>query len=725
MNDQSMPRVNTLQDVLLLLPHLYSDSSAKAYQAAFHRVEKLTGQRLATIPADPKVWSELAGQIVWAGHFKGRTQQAAARAFDTWCGKISAAIRRAQDQAVPQDTDSSAADAWALLLRYIKEAENSHDAAGARILPNMSSLSVSNLRARLGHVRPTEVTRKIAEDTLRALPADKASTFRRSIRFFDKLIAQRDRHPPITALLPASAVGPLRTLRDAPVDWERFLPSFQNSLDRLIAVGIRGRAPTRDIFDGRLGDDPLAARRAARRHRRKPVGNPVMAEKGYRSALSWLVRHTYPDCNDAYGLTDIRHLLSAENIERAVQHFVARAAQDPALIDVPQTSSLGTYLASLSSLVRTNELDAAVLDAIEDTRWEHVTHQMNEMSSIRAAFIKKLDRDPGIVHVILSAPRTLMREAQRDLARWDDLSPHARYRCLHLCMATAMFGLQLGRPLRTKNVHELTIAGTLPELHSPRGADSQAWIDIARGHVKNRRSIESPLPRSAWDALRIWIDEGRPRWIALHADRGAHDNDYLLPGTRGGTVCRQIKAWNRGMDCLGLTGMTPHMMRHVAATIFLARHPGQYGTVADLLGDRPETVEAFYARGAGHAAARIFAEVLEERRCCPRTGLRHGRQAFPFSTASCASTARVCEGFGPRPGTTSCRQWACWPPRGSGPRRGVSRQAPPYPEISWMCSRGSCCLSGKPVPARPQITWSGFRCSPSGRCFWKRAGGQC
>ena len=93
------------------------------------------------------------------------------------------------------------------------------------------------------------------------------------------------------------------------------------------------------------------------------------------------------------------------------------------------------------------------------------------------------------------------------------------------------------------------------------------------------------------------------------------NDTYLFPGTiRAEPICRQTlnTAWNRGMARLGLPGMTPHMMRHVAATVFLARYPGQYGTVADLLGDRPETVEAFYARGAGQSASRLFAEVLEE-----------------------------------------------------------------------------------------------------------------
>ena len=81
-----------------------------------------------------------------------------------------------------------------------------------------------------------------------------------------------------------------------------------------------------------------------------------------------------------------------------------------------------------------------------------------------------------------------------------------------------------------------------------------------------------------------------------------------------GPVSRALvnKAWNRGMARLGLTGLTPHMMRHVGATLYLARHPGDYAVVAALLADKLRTVEQFYARGEGRMAMDLFAQVLTE-----------------------------------------------------------------------------------------------------------------
>ena len=52
------------------------------------------------------------------------------------------------------------------------------------------------------------------------------------------------------------------------------------------------------------------------------------------------------------------------------------------------------------------------------------------------------------------------------------------------------------------------------------------------------------------------------------------------------------------------------MMRHVVATLHLAIHPGDYAVVAALLCDSIRTIEKFYARGEGRAAADLFIETL-------------------------------------------------------------------------------------------------------------------
>jgi integrase len=80
-----------------------------------------------------------------------------------------------------------------------------------------------------------------------------------------------------------------------------------------------------------------------------------------------------------------------------------------------------------------------------------------------------------------------------------------------------------------------------------------------------------------------------------HAGTGAADTGHLFHGTRGGPLAHATfnKAWNRGMLRLRLIGLTPHMMRQVAATLYFAVPPGGYGVVAALLCDKLRTVEKF------------------------------------------------------------------------------------------------------------------------------------
>jgi integrase len=129
--------------------------------------------------------------------------------------------------------------------------------------------------------------------------------------------------------------------------------------------------------------------------------------------------------------------------------------------------------------------------------------------------------------------------------------------------------------------------------------------------VKNRRPLEGEIPQRQWEVISLWLDEGLPRWCKAKGI-DAEANIYLVPGPNG-LLSRQSfnRIWNRCMERLGIPGLQPHMMRHVAATLWLAAHPGDYATVAAFLGDSVKTVEKFYARGEGAAAARLFAEVLE------------------------------------------------------------------------------------------------------------------
>ncbi|WP_417809880.1 hypothetical protein [Thioclava sp.] len=601
----------TLNDIYLALPNLYSVSSAKAYSAAFRRVEKLTGRTLKQIPADDVAWTEIARHIVCAGEFRAATPKAAERAFHTWSGKISAAIRKAMEATAEAPVAPDARLAWDQLIDYAKRVQNRPGPDCCKVLPGMADVSLANLRARVGHVFPSELDNEAATDALSCIPSDKTASFRRSLKLFDKMIIQKDRHEEIAALLPVSPVGPLPGRRDAPLDWTALPASLVASCDAAIDRAINGERPQRDRFGGKLGADPLPRRS---KNKRK-IRNPELRRKNHRQALSWLIRHIWADRTPPPGVTQLEELLTSRHVKMATAKYAERTKQSKTLKGANETSSTNSWLATLDTLAKRNDLDDNVLDAIADLRFSDTVHSdyANEMAADRAAFLKLLDHDPEVVRAILTGPRVLAHEARRGFDRWETLGVHARTEALHIVMASAAMALQLSRPLRTRNIHELTMSGEGAELCLPRRRGDLAIIDIARTHVKNNREIFHELPAAQWKTLALWIEEGRARWCASHGI-DPDLNPYLFPGTKSGAPISRgtfNKTWNRGMSRIGVIGLSPHLMRHVGATLYIAQYPGAYGVVADLLCDKIGTVEAFYSRGAGREASRLFAEVIQ------------------------------------------------------------------------------------------------------------------
>jgi hypothetical protein len=372
----------------------------------------------------------------------------------------------------------------------------------------LASVSLSTLRARLGHVHPARIDAEAAAEALRQAPSDKKESLRDAIALFDKMIRDRGRHGAIADLLPEAPVGRLPMLRDAALDWSRFSPAFRAELETMIQRAMRPEKQGRDRHGGRLGGDPLEGRRKPKRM--KKVRNKDAARKAIRGSLPWLVRHVWPDRTEAYALASPRYLLDETVIARGVEAYVARARADAALKNADETASASSYVARLKTFAARNDAPQDVLWAIQDAMEDDGVDawQTREMSASRENFVKLLARDPAVARCIVTGPRELLASVRRDQEAWDRIGTRGRERVVQLTACAAAMSLQLARPLRTMNVHELPINGDGAELLAPTG-DMPAWLDIERSRTKNRKAIEGPLPAVRWRQIAIWLDDVR------------------------------------------------------------------------------------------------------------------------------------------------------------------------------------------------------------------------
>ena len=170
--------------------------------------------------------------------------------------KIAAAIRGGQNNVAPPASATCHDVAWNRLKTYAKNVPSAYDAEGALLLPNLSSVSIANSRARCRNTHPAELdTVSVAQPT-EACRADKIGSLRNSVAAFNKLICAQNRHLAISDLLPSAPVGDLSRLGDRPLDWSAFSATFLRSRDRAIQIAVHPDRKRPDRYGGKLGDDP-------------------------------------------------------------------------------------------------------------------------------------------------------------------------------------------------------------------------------------------------------------------------------------------------------------------------------------------------------------------------------------------------------------------------------------------------------------------------------------
>lgn len=178
-----------------------------------------------------------------------------------------------------------------------------------------------------------------------------------------------------------------------------------------------------------------------------------------------------------------------------------------------------------------------------------------------------------------------------------------------------LFAIMIANPLRmrtlsiTKYVPAETDSGEVSNLY--RTEDGDWHLRFYAGDFKNDGSkpedYDAPLPRALTERIEKYVDTYLPVLI-----RNKPDSPWLFPtihgdqfGDLGEVVSRTAKSF-----IPEVIRLRPHAIRHIVATDFLRRNPGQYKFVADLLHDTLETVLRNYAHGQTESAFRAHEKNL-------------------------------------------------------------------------------------------------------------------
>lgn len=161
-------------------------------------------------------------------------------------------------------------------------------------------------------------------------------------------------------------------------------------------------------------------------------------------------------------------------------------------------------------------------------------------------------------------------------------------------------------PIRRKNIAELHL-----EHNIDRYDDGRVFLVFPSPEVKNRRPIEFELPQRIFKMIDDHVARRSPEMCPPGTPWLFPRRDGQAPVERSGFSTRISKTFRKevGVD------MNAHLFRHLAAKMWLDKHPGNYEALRRLLGhaELSSTLNAYAGFQAG-TATRLFAELVANRR---------------------------------------------------------------------------------------------------------------
>ena len=214
--------------------------------------------------------------------------------------------------------------------------------------------------------------------------------------------------------------------------------------------------------------------------------------------------------------------------------------------------------------------------------------------------------DPHTRALLLHAPRNLMREAEALQL------PKRATRLARTALAVELLQVV---PMRVCSLRNLRLGEHL--ICKREGSNQYTHLHVPGAETKNGVPIDWELPSSTVKLIKTYLERFR------EAESG---NSYLFPGegnkpiatTTMATYFRETLAQFIGAE------INPHLMRHLAALLFLEANPGAYEMASRVLGHKNvQTTTAFYCGLEVDAASRRYDEVVLRARKTAAGASRH------------------------------------------------------------------------------------------------------
>ena len=345
---------------------------------------------------------------------------------------------------------------------------------------------------------------------------------------------------------------------------DAFPASFREDLERFLSAGADP-----DVFSDSY---------------RKPV-RPLTVRNRRQNimmAATALVRSGVP----ASEITGLAALVRVDHAKRALRLLYDRAGR--------KTTGHIYQIATLLKTVARHHVgaDAATVDNLRRL-CRTLKPATTGLTEKNREFLRQFV-DPEKLASLLTLPRRLIGSVRaHDVGRRRD--------AVKVELALAI-GIELAVPIRADN-----LAGLRLDRHIQRVAKT-AFLSIPAEETKNDNPIEAELPGWLVRLLDRYLQHYRPRLLTA-------PSPWLFPGENGGR--RRAGGFGAQISAFiaketGVT-MTPHQFRHLAAKLYLDRHPDGFDTVRRLLGHKSiVTTMRFYREFESVLATKRYGEFLED-----------------------------------------------------------------------------------------------------------------